>query len=252
MTPALKLILLQGVGWSPASLGASLLALVDARRADKFIASGGSVSSITDIVSGNSFEQSFATAKPAYNATGINGGPSFDFDGIDDEMTYAGVWLPTGANKCRIWTLARQDSLAADATTRALFSYGGPTGGTSRQVRRGVPSGVNRANTNTDNAGVAVSVSNTTVDYSGVHVTLSDINGATAQTDVDGVAGTPATAVTTSTGTTRTRLGANSAASAGAFGKIGISQLLVDDGSAAAVSQTPFILAYLKAIGGIA
>lgn len=198
------------------------------------------------VVQGSTPGQWVATpAGPAYGF----GRPGVIFDGSDDELTLASVPFPTGANACEIWALVDQTALVADTTDRRVFSYGGNANATSRQMRRVVATGVNRARIASGDGAVAADVTNSSVDLSGRHVMRGIVRAADIQIDVDGVASLTAP-VTSATGTARTRIGANTADSAGGFWQGQIAAVLVT--STLSADQASQLLTYLKSRGGIA
>lgn len=239
-----------GGAWSPARLGASLLGWWDAERADKLTLSGSSVTTWADIVGGYAATQALGAAKPTYSATGFNGRPGIPFDGVDDELTLAGVPFPSGAAASRVWLLLDQTALPADTAVRYPFAYGNGSA-SERRVRRVVVSGVNRGGTSTGNGGGSTLAVDGLVDLSGRHVMLATFGPTDSSISVDGAAPTSVAAVP-ATATSRTRIGALAVSTASAFFQGVLNTILIDDGSPAAIAQDPKIIAYLKARGGIA
>lgn len=191
--------------WTPADLGASLLAWWDAERPDLITRDGGGlVSSWRDVVGGYNAVQATGTKQPIWSATSFNGRPGVTFDGVDDELTLATapVSFPAGATPCEMWGLADQQSLPASAVTRAIASYGSTGGADSRSLCRTVTTGVNRAFTIATSNGA-----NNLVDFSGRHVERNIVTGTNVTCEVDGIAGPP-TAVVPATVATRFRVGA--------------------------------------------
>src|SRR5262245_31893093 len=75
--------------FTPASLGASLLAWWSADRGDLITQSGGVVSSWKDSVAAYDCTAA-GSVQPAYSATGWKGAsPGITFDGVDDCLTLA-------------------------------------------------------------------------------------------------------------------------------------------------------------------
>lgn len=213
-------------GWSPAALGASLLGWWDAERSDKLSLSGSAVTSWTDLVGGYVASQAISASKPIYSATSFNNRPGLTFDGLDDELTLASVPFPTGAAACEIWKAIDQTALAADTTTRNLFSFGGGTGATARRLRRDVLGGVNRALMATGDGATAIGPNNANVDFSGRHVVRGIVGAPTVEIHVDGVTGGTSNVVS-ATGAVRTRIGASDATTPGGFMQGVVSAVLV-------------------------
>ena len=76
--------------WTPAALGSSLALWLDADDASTITLNGSTVSEWRD-KSANRRHALMATAanQPTYNATGGNGYPVIDFDGVDDHLVLA-------------------------------------------------------------------------------------------------------------------------------------------------------------------
>lgn len=216
-------VLLTGAGhgvapvWTPADLGASLLAWWDANTG--VTETGGAVSAWEDSVAAHTLVQATEGAQPVYSATSFNGAPGITFDGTADYLSVEGVGaLPTGADPCEVWVLVDQTALAADTSTRQIFRYGSSASNASRAVQRFVATGVNRAVIGTGDGASLINTTNTSVDFSGRHV-IRAIYGATATSiSVDGGALTT-TNVVPATGTTRTRMAATTAGTAAGFGQ---------------------------------
>jgi len=101
------------------------------------------------------------------------------FDGTDDELTLASVPFPTSANTSEIYAVCQQDALAANTSTRHVFSYGGTAGSTRRALVRRVATGVNRGASEIGDNSSGVTTTNTTVDFSTRHLLGAVVTGTT-------------------------------------------------------------------------
>lgn len=233
--------------FSPADLGASLLAWWDAEDASTLTLDTGTVTTWADKVAALSPTQAVAGAKPAYSATGFNGRPVVTFDGVDDILSLASVGLlPTMANACEIWALVDQTALVADTGSRTAFSYGGGSND-RRDVRRVVNSAVNRARVMAGNGVTQVTSDNNSVDLSGRHVMRAQISTTTMTITVDATAA-GSTAVVPVTGTARLALGGTSTAAPATYWQGGINSILVT--APLTSDQSAALLAYLVARRG--
>lgn len=131
------------VQFDPATLAYDLW---DAERTNTLTLSGSAVTEWRSAKNGYAAAQAAGTARPNYSATGLNGRPALTFDGLDDELIYAGVGVfPTGSAPCEIWMLTSYDGIGADAATKHLAGYGSATAYSGvRSVRRAAVGGVNR------------------------------------------------------------------------------------------------------------
>lgn len=242
---------LSGGGWTPAQLGTSLLGAWDAERSDLITLVGSVVSSWRDVVAGYDAAQATGVARPAYSATSFNGRPGLTFDGADDELTYAGVGaFPVGSAGGEIWALLDQTALPADTANRRILSYGGGLNNNSRQLIRTVSLGVNRALGSTGYGTSATNTQNNLVDFSGRRVARLIVGSAQTKINVDGQEDPSPSTVTPNTSNTRTRIGANTAATASLFlqGVVNFAAItgpLTDE-------QSALMIQFLKARGGIA
>lgn len=219
----------QGGAWSPAALGASLYALWDAERPDLVTESGGGVSSWKDAVGGYDAVQATSGKRPTYSLTGFNGRPVVTADGVDDMLEVATLpgSLPVGSAAGEIWSLVDQTALAADTTDRVIFSYGDTTLATGRRLARIVATGTNRAQGIIGDGVGSVSISNTTVNFSGRRVARLRIGASATQIDVDSAVGS-SSAVVPNTGAVRARLFSNNGGAVGSsFFQGGLSLLAV-------------------------
>lgn len=253
MDAALRTALLspaQGGGsWTPARLGASLYDMWDAERSGDLALTGAAVTGWASARNGYPAAQTASNAKPAYGATSFNGRPGVTFDGVDDELTYAGTGvLPTGAAPGEIWVLADQTAVAADAATRSALTYGNATN-VARSVRRSVQAGVNRFAGSVGDGAATLSNTNTAVDLSGRHVMRLVVTGTQQRAEVDGLSAA-ASAVVPATAVNRTRLGATSSTTAAGFWSGVLAFAAITD--LLSIEEAAQMLAYLKARGGIA
>ena len=199
-------------GWSPLSLGASLLAWWDASQGVSL--SGSQVTAWADRKSGYSAAQGTSAARPLWSATGFGGKPGLTFDGIDDLLNMESLPFLTGAAAGEIWSVAQQDALVADTGARRLISIGGATL-SSRYIRRFVSGGVNRVHALVGDGTSLVQSGIPAVDASSRHVVRGIFAADSVQAAVDGTAGTSA-AVVPNTPATRLNIGASSSSAIGA------------------------------------
>lgn len=185
-----------GVIWTPAALGASLLAWWDANRSDLITQSSNKVSSWLDIVGGYNVVQATDANRPVYSATSFNGYPGLTGNGTSQYLRLATVpaGIPTGANPSELWVLVDQTALVADATTRIAFGYGNLSS-TYRTVQRAVISGANRAQATIGSGAGSSNAANSSVDFSGRHVVRLIVSATASQPDVDAIAGSSASIV---------------------------------------------------------
>lgn len=207
-------------GWSPAMLGASLLAWWTADRSDLITLSGNQVTSWKDVVAGYDAAQAVSAARAIYSATGFNGAPSVSFDGVDDyaECVDAALLaaLPINANESDIWGVAQQDALAADTAQRMIAAYGGALGVASRRIGRAVVSAVVRARSGAGDGATVGQATDATVNFNSRHVVRGNFKPTLVGVGIDGSVLTTA-AVVPATGALRVRIGAASDTTAIAF-----------------------------------
>lgn len=207
-----------GGGWTPVSLGSSLIAWWTADRSDLMTLSGAQVTSWRDVVGAYDMVQGVSAARPIYSATSFNGAPGLTYDGIDDEMTLVGVPIafPIGATAGRIRVIAQQDTLASATTaSQTFFSYGNVST-TTRALERTVVTGVNRARIRSGDGSVSQIATGSTVDLSSRHVIDGDFGASTSALSVD--ANTPVTVASIpATANTRVRAGSASGTSGAQF-----------------------------------
>lgn len=209
--------LLQGE-WTPRNLGGALLALWDADRADLMTFNAAKVSGWTDCIGGRVAVQGTDASRPTYSATSFNGNPSLSFDGTDDSLQFANTTgLPLTSTACVMWAVFDQEALAADTTSRHVFSYGAGSAATSRVLRRVVVSGVNRGNvTIGDNSTTASAGGAGLPELSGRGYIIGRVLPASAQAVIRRSHSTLASVVP-ATGVTRTVIGGNTSATTAAL-----------------------------------
>lgn len=231
--------------WTPASLGASLLALWDAERSDLVTRSGGAVSSWQDVVGGYEAAQAAGGAQPGYSAGGFNGRPVIVGDGIDDELSLGAIPGPLQLTTapCEYWAVVDQTAPAGDTSPRYIVRCGVNSSVNSRGLLRVVVGGVNRAQLLCGD-GATITATNTAVDLSGRHVVRAVVDGTNIRVDVDGVAGVAVACAPASTAS-RMRLMANSSTTAGNFWQGGLNLTAVT--SLLSDVQAAAFLAYLTA-----
>lgn len=206
-------------GYDPvAALGAKLLAWWNADRSDLITLSGVQVTSWKDVVGAYDCAQGVSGSRPIFGATSFNGSPGVSFDGTDDELTLGSTPLPTGANPCEIWVVASQNEVAVgNGGIRRFFTYGGTSDNDHRSVFRSAVSDVNRAYARTGLGSSNVSRVQLLVDLTGRHLIRGIFSATTVNVEVDGASSNDPADAVSATGTTRTRIGANTANTAGHF-----------------------------------
>lgn len=155
------------------------------------------------------------------------------FNGTTSFMNHEAQPFPSGANPSQLFSIVRQDALAADATNRTILSYGNGTATGLRNLRRVVSGGVNRLGIAVGDGAAGVTANETTVNFSGVHTVRMAVGGTSTAFDIDEVPATPLSVIP-NTGTLRTRLGANTGTTATALhhGKIGPTAIANPDSEA--------------------
>lgn len=194
--------------WSPNELESSLLAWWDASSGVTVTGSG--VSAWVDRKGGLSLAQATDAARPAYSPTSFNGFAGLTFDGTADYLELASQPFPSGSAASELWVVCSQDALAADTTTRPLFSYGGVNGQVGRLFQRVVTSGTNRVRGVVGDGSAGQQLNDLSVDFTGRHVLRLSVGPTASNLYVDG--GTAVNlSVVPATGTTRIRVGASQA-----------------------------------------
>lgn len=195
------------VPFAPEDLGTKLLAWWDVEEASTLTLSGNQITEWRDKVTGTGLVQGVGGSRPVYNATAFNGRPAAVFDGIDDYLSIASVFLPTGTDDCEIRQLTDPPTGAADTVTRISFSYGdGSAASGDRRMRRQVVSGVSR-----HSPVFGLSLTATDTEYAGPCMTYMGCFDGTLQEVKLGQGGQLFTqAVTASTMTARTIIGSRS------------------------------------------
>lgn len=158
----------RGGGWTPADLGAKLLAWWDAEILASLTMSGNIVSSWTDKVAGYVVSASFAGQRPVYTASGFAGRPALAFDGIDDSLLMQAVPFPTGSDGSELWAVVDQQSEETSGAARVALSYGGG-GNAGRRLTRGFAFSRAAALAAVGNGAAQVSAIENTVPFIGRH-----------------------------------------------------------------------------------
>lgn len=217
MRPAVRRALFSG-RWDPYQLGHNLLGWWSADRNDSILRTGGTPIVTWSDVTRNRYAATQGTSdnRPTYAPTSFNNCPAITFDGSNDELTLGSTPFPTGANPVEVWAVVEQSALAADSTTRMLFSYGGTGNANRRALLRRVSGGVNRFGADTGDNSSAIATDNAAVDFSGRHCVRAIFGATATSVSVNGGA-LSTTNVVPATGTTRTRIGANTANTAAVF-----------------------------------
>lgn len=229
--------------WTPADLGAKLIAWWDAEDADTLTLSGGLAVEWIDKVNGITLVQSLAGQRPVYSDTSFGGRPALSFDGLDDflAVTPAHPSIPIGGDPCEMWALV--DQLApefTDSGQRMIMSYGSGT-----MDRRGIF----RANSLQVNSFTVVGTRNTNGvvasvagGFSGKHVVRGRWTGSQMYAQRDETISAPTALAPLTTGA-RFRLGAGPNAAANAFHMGGFNSGLITTDLDEAESAS--LLAYL-------
>lgn len=237
-------------GWRPNMLGDALRGAWDAERTDLITLSGSTVTSWLDTVAGYNAAQGVLASRPIYSATSFNGRPGLTFDGLDDEMTYAGVGLfPTGATAGELWALVDQTALVADTTARNILGYGGASFPTARNIRRVVVSGVNRARAVVGDGAATSNTTNLLSDFSGRQVIRAKVGASETLVNVSGTEDPTPTAVVPGTGSVRTRIGAATSGTAADFFQGVINYAAIT--TTLTSEQAAQMVQFLKSRGGI-
>jgi hypothetical protein len=205
-------------------LGAALIAWWNADRSDLITESGGAMSSWRDVVA--AYDMTAAGGEqPTYSATSFGGNPGATFNGTANVMTLGSVPFPTGATACNMWATADQQALAADATARHIFAYGGDSNLNQRRLYRNVTTGQNRVFVMVGN-GATAPTANIAADFSGRHAARANVTGSQILAGMDGAQG-GSTSVTPNTTSTRSRIGASANVAAAGFWQGVIRDVLV-------------------------
>lgn len=213
---------INGIINAEALLSGTTLAWWNADRADLVSLSGSNVTAWADSISGYSAAQGNSSFRPVYSATSFNGSPGLTFDATDDCLEMASQPFPSGSNGSEIWAVAQQDALAADATTRVLFSFGGDSNLSQIRSQRQVSGGINRNGAAYGLGASANGAVETTITYSTRHLSRVRVTSSLCAVSTDSSAETLSGAGTPATGTSRVRIGASANTTAGSFwnGKI--------------------------------
>lgn len=236
--------------WTPAELGAKLLAWWDATDASTFSLSSGLVNSWTDKKNGIALTSAISGEKPTFVADGMNSGPAVRFDGADDRLRADGNYnsiFPTASQEGEMWALVDQTAPGADASSRFATSYSGSAGAATnrRRINRSIG---NRFQMCVGNGGGEAIVTNTTVNFSGVKVARGLYVDGALRADVGG-APSPLSPTVPSSSAERVSIGANNANTAGGFWQGGVSQVIYTQKLTDA--ETASMYAYLNQLGGL-
>lgn len=236
-----------GGGFNPWAVANDLW---DAERADTLTLVGSAVSEWRSVKNGYAATQAVGGSRPVYSATTLNGRPALITDGLDDELTYAGIGnFPTGADAGEIWMLAKYTGLGTDTATKHLAGYGSATTYSGvRSVRRASVSNVNRA-TGLMGDGVTNQIAFAPGDCSGINVLRIQFGASGVTASRNGEAGAT-TAGTAATGLVQVSIGAGPVTAQRLYAPAEINFLAICGplSTDAAAQMT----AFLKARGGIA
>jgi len=206
----------------PEDLGAKLLAWWDAEEASTLTLSGSQIAGWADKVTSTNLTQGVGGSRPVLNATAFGGRPAAVFDGIDDFVSIASVFLPSGSNTVEAWVLASPpDGVSDAAVTRIAFAYGdGSTNGDLR-MRRQVSSGISR---HSPVAGASLLVP--TAEYAGPSLVYAGSFADRLDAKI-GAGGTPETvAATPNRLTNRTLIGSRANSTPGTYWLGGINTII--------------------------
>lgn len=135
-------------------------------------------------------------------------------DGSNDYMSVASTTgLPTGSSAGEIWAIVNQTTTASTTDDLTIIAYGGTSAGTYRAIQRVVVDGVNRVRV-TDGT---VSVTDTMIDFSGIHYIRAWFDGSLMGLAIDGN-DVGSTALTPATGTSILTLGIATTATGATWG----------------------------------
>lgn len=177
---------------TPLNLASGCVAWFDMLDSSSFTNASGAVSAIVNKASGVSWTEALASQRPTYNATGLNGKPCMDFDGVNDRIisTEAAVWQALNVGNAYTLfyvaafdTLARDDSVIAtgnSATNLGIRVWGQNTTGAGRWA----------AITLTDAGGVVTTVSAASSQL-GAHVHCWHASATQVSLQLDGGAADP-------------------------------------------------------------
>lgn len=237
--------------WTPLSLGAKLKGYLDAEKASSLSIVSGAVQTWVDTVAGASFTQATATARPAYNATGLNNRPCVTSDGVDDYLRAPTHPYPSGATPCEIWILANY--LGADTGSGGKYFWvEGGTANTSRQIARTNVSNQNRFRGTAGNGTATVNATTPAGSITGIHVLRVIFEATQVSVQVDGGAiTTAALGGTMNVVAANTTLFGDAYQTAALLGNASLNAVIVTDllGSGADYAN---MLTFLKTRGGLA
>ncbi|MBA4165522.1 MAG: hypothetical protein C0510_13000 [Erythrobacter sp.] len=203
--------------FNPSDLGAKLLAWWDVEDAASLTLSGSQISGWRDKVTSTNLAQAIGGSRPIYQATGFNGRPAAFFDGIDDMLEIASVFLPTVAAHAEVYALVDVPLGSADATARNTFAWGNTSAGSAgaRQLRRSVVSGVSRCAALIGTGTATTTVTLSTAAFEGRKLGELITSPTTSTVTVGG--STTSAAIVPNTQTSRTRIGASVTTSPNTF-----------------------------------
>ena len=189
--------------WTPFQLEGDVYAWWDASQTSSIEMSAGLVSGWTDRIAGVTVGQSTTGYKPTYDPAGIDGRPAILFDGIDDYLSAASAPFPGGTTPCEIWALADQQTSDADTVSRRIGGYG-DTATFNSNGRQLIKGRVGATNTAGIIVGTGASSINARTDsvatlFNGVHVVRGIVGADSAQSEIDGLAGSIAASVPATT-----------------------------------------------------
>lgn len=223
MLPAVRQVVVLKKPSPRTILGPLLVGWWTAERLDLITHGAGLVSSWRDVIGGYDLAQATGAAQPAYSPTGMGAFPAITSDGVDDFLRLAAIpsSFPIGALYSEIIVVGSQLRAGASAGIENIFGYGGAST-SARIARRTTGTSINRANC----IATSVSSSNTSVDFSGRHVSRCIFSPTAVQQDVDWIAG-PSAAVTPATASGFATFGGGNAASPTGFSNFAANQILV-------------------------
>lgn len=182
------------VGWSPSSLGASLLAWWSADRSDLITLLGSAVTSWKDVVGGYDATQGISASRGLYGPGSFNGSPGVTFDGVDDQFTCTTSALISqlaALTATEMWGLVQQDAPTSDGNNRIIIGQSVSNATNSRYLFRRIAASINRLGVQCGNGSSSVVSNEGTIDFTGRHVARGVFGPTTTAAEIDGVSSVP-------------------------------------------------------------
>lgn len=193
--------------WTPEDLASKLLAHWNVDSTTLLTLVSARIMNWKDQVAFTDLVQSTSVSRPEYFSGGFLSGPVASFAGLTQQMAREPSGLPSGASASELWLIVDQKQLVStDTNKRGAFTWG-DTDANSRLVSRVVVGGVNRVQVSAGNGTTETTLTDSTVDFSGIHVIRAVWTGSTMLLSIDR---SPliSTSIIPNTASTRIRLGA--------------------------------------------